>query len=77
MKPIAPSVPRARRPAQKKRAKGVRPETYRDRWLKRLPRKSASSWLAGVCSACERTAARDGCALVPCAGPCLRSFHPR
>jgi hypothetical protein len=73
--------PDARRAAparrlQKKRVKGARTETYRDRWLKRLPRKSGASWLSGVCSVCEHGGAAGGYAIVPCAGPCLRSFHP-
>ncbi|KIY91288.1 hypothetical protein MNEG_16676, partial [Monoraphidium neglectum] len=55
----------------KKRVKGVPAETYRHRWLKRLPRKNMNSWLSGLCSACESPAGE----LTPCAGPCMRSFH--
>jgi hypothetical protein len=62
-----------RRPPQKKRVKGMPAETYRDRWLKRLPRKSMASWLSGICSACERTTSAGP--LIACAGPCMRSFH--
>jgi hypothetical protein len=69
-----PPTPAAARHPQKKRVKGVPAETYRDRWLKKLPRKNMTSWLSLICSGCERVGnSRE--ALVPCSGPCLRSFH--
>ena len=69
--PLRPATSKKVKPP-KKRVKGVPAETYRDRWLKRLPRKQMESWLSGVCSACERPGYRD---LLACAGPCMRSFH--
>lgn len=68
-----PHTPTLDTHAQKKRIKGVPAETYRDRWLKRLPRKNMSSWLSGLCSACEMDSSMGK--LVACVGPCMRSFH--
>ncbi|KAK9824314.1 hypothetical protein WJX72_009375 [[Myrmecia] bisecta] len=47
-------------------------EGYRERWLAKKPRPTATTWCSTVCSACEGT---DG-DLVVCSGPCLRAFHP-
>jgi hypothetical protein len=70
--PSRPPTAAAARYPQKKRVKGVTEESYRVRWLKKLPRKDMTSWLSDICSSCERAGNE---ALVLCAGPCLRSFH--
>jgi hypothetical protein len=61
-------------PPQKKRVQGVPAESYLQRWFNNLPRKDMNSWLSGVCSGCECPGSSRN-ALVPCAGPCQRSFH--
>ncbi|KIZ05026.1 hypothetical protein MNEG_2926 [Monoraphidium neglectum] len=53
----------------KKRVKGVTEESYRVRWLKKLPRKDMTSWLSDICSSCERAGNE---ALVLCVGGAAR-----
>ncbi|KIY94347.1 hypothetical protein MNEG_13615 [Monoraphidium neglectum] len=73
-RPVPDAGPSKKYKPPKKRVNGVTEETYRDRWRKKQPRKNMTSWLSGVCSGCERIGP-SWKALVPCAGPCLRSFH--